>query len=241
MSLYDLPKKVQYVMLDSNFVDGTNNTFALDLNLKSNTHVEDMSRVMGVKMVDFYITQVGAPGSVSNVPKYVDIVCPDIPKSAQLIDERHGQVLTRIPLERHFTETSTTILRDKQARMFQRKTNYFNPMSIKKLNFKIYEEQDDGDYVTLKSDSKWYMVLEITTVDVKEKPKDRELQILISLDKLARKLDSLNVNIQRLPDKEVHEPKSKYPFKYLVFILMLLFGVFIYWVNRNGSPGPPQY
>jgi hypothetical protein len=125
--------------------------------------------------------------------------------------------------------------------MFQRKTNYFNPMSIKKLNFKIYEEQDDGDYVTLKSDSKWYMVLEITTVDVKEKPKDRELQILISLDKLARKLDSLNVNIQRLPDKEVHEPKSKYPFKYLVFILMLLFGVFIYWVNRNGSPGPPQY
>ena len=64
------------------------------------------------------------------------------------------------------------------------------------------------------------MILEITTVDVKEKPKDRELQILISLDKLARKLDSLNVNIQRLPDKEVHEPKSKYPFKYLLFILM---------------------
>ena len=179
--------------------------------------------------------------SVSNVPKYVDIVCPDIPKSAQVIDERHGQVLARVPLERHFTETSTTILRDKQAKMFHRKTNYFNPMSIKKLNFKIYEEQDDGDYVTLKSDSKWYMVLEITTVDVKEKPKDRELQILISLDKLARKLDSLNVNIQRLPDKEVHEPKSKYPFKYLVFILMLLFGVFIYWVNRTGSPGTPQY
>ena len=44
-------------------------------------------------------------------------------------------------------------------------------MSIKKLNFKIYEEQDDGDYVTLKSDSKWYMVLEITTVDVKKNQK----------------------------------------------------------------------
>ena len=59
-----------------------------------------------------------------------------------------------------------------------------------------------GIMLRFKSDSKWYMVLEITTVDVKEKPKDRELQILISLDKLARKLDSLNVNIQRLPDKE---------------------------------------
>ena len=56
--------------------------------------------------------------SVSNVPKYVDVVCPDIPKSAQILDERHGQILARIPLERHFTETSTTILRDKQWRRF---------------------------------------------------------------------------------------------------------------------------
>ena len=53
MGLEDIPKKVQYVVLDSRFVNGTNNVFSLDLTLKSNTHVEDMSRVIGVKMVDF--------------------------------------------------------------------------------------------------------------------------------------------------------------------------------------------
>ena len=99
MSLDDIPKKVQYVILDSNFVDGTNNTFSLDLNLKSNTHVEDMSRVLGIKMVDFYITQVGEnnSGSNTNVAKYIDVVCPEIPKVAQILDERHGQIFKRVP------------------------------------------------------------------------------------------------------------------------------------------------
>ena len=59
MSLDDVPKKVQYIIVDSDFVNGTNNTFSLDLTLQSNTHVEDMSRVLGIKMVDCYITQIG--------------------------------------------------------------------------------------------------------------------------------------------------------------------------------------
>ena len=84
MSLDDVPKKVQYIVLDSNFVNGTNNTFSLDLTLKSNTHVEDMSRVLGIKLVDFYITQIGDSGASgsSNIAKFVDIVCPEIPKVA---------------------------------------------------------------------------------------------------------------------------------------------------------------
>ena len=63
MSLDDVPKKVQYIVLDSEFVNGTNNTFALDLTLESNTHVEDMSRVLGIKIADFYITQIGDSGA----------------------------------------------------------------------------------------------------------------------------------------------------------------------------------
>ena len=76
MGLEDIPKKVQYVVLDSRFVNGTNNVFSLDLTLKSNTHVEDMSRVIGVKMVDFYITQIGANDANlnTNVAKYVDVI-----------------------------------------------------------------------------------------------------------------------------------------------------------------------
>ena len=238
MSLDDIPKKVQYVILDSNFVDGTNNTFSLDLNLKSNTHVEDMSRVLGIKMVDFYITQVGdlnptSDSHPSDIAKFVDIVCPEIPKVAQLLDERHGQILARVPLERHFNHSSHTVLRDKQWKRFQQKTNYFNPISIKKLNFNIYEQQDDGDYVTLQPDSKWYMILEITTVNVKEKPKDRELQILMALEKLLKKIDTLNHNVQKLPDKPPEENPKKYSFGLLVAFLASILGGFIFWVNKS--------
>jgi len=237
MSLDDIPKKVQYVILDSNFVNGTNNTFSLDLTLKSNTHVEDMGRVLGVKMVDFYITQVGENNSNlnTNVAKFVDIVCPDIPKPAQMLDERHGQVFARIPLERHFTGSNGIVLRDKQAKLFNRQQNYFNPISIKKLDFKIYEQQDDGDYVTLQPDAKWFMVLEITTVNVKEKPKNRELQILQALEKLLKKIDTLNENVQKLPDKPPEQNPKKYSFGLLVALLATLLGGFIWWVNKSSA------
>jgi hypothetical protein len=237
MSLDDIPKKVQYVILDSNFVNGTNNTFSLDLTLKSNTHVEDMGRVLGVKMVDFYITQVGENDSNlnTNVAKFVDIVCPDIPKPAQILDERHGQVFARVPLERHFAGSNGIVLRDKQWKSFNRHQNYFNPISIKKLDFKIYEQQDDGDYSLLQPDAKWYMILEITTVNVKEKPKDRELQILQALQKLLKKIDTLNENVQKLPDKPPEENPKKYSFGLLVAMLVSLFGGFIWWVNKSSA------
>jgi hypothetical protein len=237
MSLDDIPKKIQYVILDSTFVNGTNNTFSLDLTLESNTHVEDMSRVMGIKMVDFYITQVGENNSNLNtdIAKYVDIVCPDIPKVAQILDERHGQILARVPLERHFTGSDGIVLRDKQWKSFQRQTNYFNPISIKKLNFEIFEQQDDGDYLPLQPDAKWYMILEITTVNVKEKPKDRELQILQALEKLLKKIDTLNKNVQKLPDKPPEENPKKYSFGLLVAILASLLGGFIWWVNKSSA------
>ena len=237
MSLDDVPKKVQYIVLDSNFVNGTNNTFSLDLTLKSNTHVEDMSRVLGIKLVDFYITQIGDSGASgsTNIAKFVDIVCPDIPKVAQILDERHGQILGRVPLERHFSGSNSFILRDKQWRRFNQQTNYFNPISIKKLNFTINEQQDDGDYVTLQPDAKWYMILEITTVNVKEKPKDRELQILMALEKLLKKIDRLNENVERLPDKPPDENPKKYSFGMLIAVLVSLLGGFIWWANKSSA------
>ena len=237
MSLDDVPKKVQYVVVDSNFVNGTNNTFSLDLTLKSNTHVEDMSRVLGIKLVDFYITQIGDSGASgsTNIAKFVDIVCPDIPKVAQILDERQGQILARVPLERHFSGSNNAILRDKQWRRFNQQTNYFNPISIKKLNFTINEQQDDGDYVTLQPDAKWYMILEITTVNVKEKPKDRELQILRALEKILGKIDRLNDNVERLPDKPPDENPKKYSFGMLIAVLVSLLGGFIWWVNKSSA------
>lgn len=239
MGLEDVPKKVQYVIIDSRFVNGTNNVFSLDLTLESNTHVEDMSRVLGIKMVDFYITQVGDQdhdhSSLSNVAKFVDIICPDVPKTAQMLEERNGQIFARVPLERHFTHGSHIILRDKQWKSFNPPTRYFNPISIKKLNFKIFEQQDDGDYLPLQPDAHWSMTLEITTQNVKEKPVNKEVQILEMLGKLLQKLETLNQNVQKLPDKPPEENPKKYSFGFLVAILVALFGGFLWWVNKSSA------
>ena len=245
VSLQDLPKKVQYIMIDSQFVNGNNNTFSVNLSLESNLHVEEISQVVGIKPVDFYATQVGAnDAGDTNVAKYVDIVCDDIPKRGQLLNERNGQILARIPLERSFTGSNSFILRDKQWRSFNRKTNLFNPISIQKLNFKLYESQGDNDYKLMQPDSEWYMTLEITTIDTKEKPTDRELQILEALHKLIGKIEDLNVNVKKLPDKKdieqmEKEKKKKYPLYYLLTIILLIGGGF-YMINRKSVPTPTQ-
>jgi hypothetical protein len=119
--------------------------------------------------------------------------------------------------------------------LFNRQQNYFNPVSIKKLNFKIFEQQDDGDYLPLQPDAKWFMILEITTVNVKEKPKNREIQILQMLEKLLKKLDTLNKNVQKLPDKPPEENPKKYSFGLLMVILVSILGSFIWWVNKTSA------
>lgn len=232
VSLQDVPKKVQYIIIDSTHVSGTNNTFTVDLSLESNIHVEEMNKVIGVKMVDFYVTQVGKSDATgnTNVAKYIDIVCEDIPKKAQILDERKGQVLARVPLERSFTGSNDFIMRDKQWKSFNRITQYFNPISIQKLHFNVYESQGDGDYELLQPNVTFYMILEITTIDVKEKPINKEVQILEALNKLIGKIDVLNSNVVKIPDK--NEKPKKYPFSYLILILILLGGAYLYYINK---------
>jgi len=235
-SLQDLPKRVQYLTVDSRFVNGTNNAFSVDMTLQSNVHMMDMKRVIGLKMVEFYITQVGENDANlnTNVAKYVDVICPDVPKSAQILDERNGLIFARVPLERHFTGSNGIVIRDKQWKSFPRQTILFNPISIQKLNFEIYECQDDGDYVPLQPDASWHMVLEVTTVDVKEKPRDKNLEIIRMLEKLCSKIDTLNRNVKKLPDKPP-EKKKKYSFGTLVLILLTILGGYVWWVNRSIS------
>jgi hypothetical protein len=79
------------------------------------------------------------------------------------------------------------------------------------------------------------MVLEITTVNIKEKPKDREFQILQALEKLLTKIDTLNHNVQKLPDKPPEEAPKKFSFGLLVAFLASLLGGFIWWVNKSST------
>ena len=233
VSLQDVPKKVQYITVDSQYVKGSNNTFTVDISLESNIHIEEMNKVIGIKMVDFYVTQVGQSDATgnTNVAKYIDVVCPDVPKVAQMLDERKGQILARVPLERSFTGSNDFIMRDKQWKSFNRQTNYFNPISIQKLHFNMYESQGDGDYELLQPSVSFYMVLEVTTVDVKEKPVNKEVQILEALHTLIGKIDELNKNVRKLPEKEP-EKKKKYSFNYLLLALATIVGGYVFYINK---------
>jgi len=234
VSLQDVPKRVQYITVDSQSVKGSNNVFSVDITLESNLHVEQLNKVIGVKMVDFYVTQVGqndATGN-TNVAKYIDVVCPDIPKRAQILDEQRGQILARVPLERSFTGSNSFIMRDKQWKSFNRQTIYFNPISIQKLHFNMFESQGDGDYEPLQPSVSFYMILEITTIDVKEKPVNKEVQILEALERLIGKIDDLNKNVVKLPDKPEPE-KKKLSFNYILLALFLALGGYMYYVNRT--------
>jgi len=133
-------------------------------------------------------------------------------------------------------------LRDKQWRSFQRQTSLFNPISIQKTHFKLYESQGDGDYELLKPSVSFYMIIEITTIDVKKKPRNRELQILDALDRLMGKIDNLNHNVKKLPDAEqlekARKETKKYPFSYLVLLIVLILGS-VYYISRQTTSAPP--
>ena len=71
--------------------------------------------------------------------------------------------------------------------------------------------------------------------ECKRKTKDRELQILIALEKLLGKIDRLNDNVERLPDKPPDENPKKYSFGMLIAVLVSLLGGFIWWVNKSSA------
>jgi hypothetical protein len=234
-------KKVQYITVDSEFVSsssitvgsyvlGGNNNFSVNFGTStysisngkttsgavstgSNIFVQEMRNVIGLKMVDCYLTQVGTfefgsdSASVLAI-KYVDILCPDIPDVAQILDERKSKIFARIPLERDFSGSSNIIVNDKQWKSFTRQTNYFNPISIKQLNFQMWELSGQpttnglsvpGIYRPLQPDAQFYMVLEVTTIDYEAitLPKeDPNIKVVEAIEQLGEKITTLFENIQ---------------------------------------------
>jgi hypothetical protein len=206
MDTTNIRKKIQYITVDSEFVQGSNNTFTVNLgtvngtnNITSNILLQNMRNVIGLKVVDFYVTQIasfelGTDETSQTAVKYLDILCPDIPDAAQILDERKGKVFARVPLERDFSGTSNTVVNDKQWKSFNRITNYFNPISIRQLNFQIFELTGsntigvNGTYQLLQPDASFYMILEVTTIDndvitlPKEDPTVKVVEAIQSLE-----------------------------------------------------------
>lgn len=228
-------KKVQYLIVDSEFVNGTNNVFSVNFDITSNTFIEDMRDVIGIKVVDFYVTQIGEGGDDgrSNQAKFIDIICHDVPTVAQMLSERTGQVLCRVPLERGFNGSADFVVHDKQWKSFTRETKYFNPITIKKLNFELWEHQGDGDYVPLQPDAEFYMVLEITTRDPNAPPEDTNLRVVEAVEKLGKKFDRLSKSIQNPPPPQ----KQKIPMSY-VFIGVVIIAGIVYMLTRTKTTPP---
>jgi len=247
--LNDIPHKVQYITIDSVHVKPHTGTepsnsrhtpMTLDLGLNSNIHFEGLTEVIGLKVVEAYFMQVGGAGNRdSGIARLIDIVCPQIPTAAQLLTTR-GHVLARCPLENNAVQTNDDYAFDKQAKLMTRKTNYFNPIAIKRLDFSFYQLGGHDEYKGLVNSREWSITLEITTIDTKEKPINKDQQTLDALKKLIRKIDELNKNVRKLPDKEdlmelEIEKNKKYPFKYLVLIIALIIGGYVYMINKKPS------
>jgi len=224
MDLDRWAKKTQYLTIDSDFVKGTNNTFSVYFGQESNVFIQEMRDVIGIKLVDFFI--VGIDG---NTVKYVDVVCPDIPMAAQILDERKGQLFARITNERDYKEDT-----DKQGKIFSQKINYFNPISIKQLAFQMYEGHIDGSYVTLNPDSQFHMILELTTLDHLKPPPDTNHRVVNVVDRLITKIDELISKIPKEPDPK----KKKFSSVYLFGFIGVLIAAWL-WFMRSGTPAVP--
>lgn len=249
--LNDIPHKVQYITIDSvdlkphvgNFAQNSRHTpVTLDLDLYSNIHFEGMTNVIGLKVVEAYFMQVGGAGNrTGGVARLIDIACPQIPTAAQLLTTR-GHILARCPLEGNAVPSGDDYAFDKQTKLMTRKTNYFNPISIQKLDFSFYELGGDDSYDGLNNSREWTITLEITTVDTKEKPINKDKQTLDALHLLIDRIDNLNHNVKKLPDAEdlelARKETMKYPFSYLVLLISLIIGGFMYMGRRTPTPQP---
>jgi hypothetical protein len=248
-------KKVQYITIDSDFVSSTNTTFngyplggnnnfsvnfgtstysVITNNLvtnattySSNIFIQEMRNVIGLKLVDFYVTQVSH--LESNIgetsrrgTKYIDILCPDLPDQAQILDERKSKIFARVPLERDFSGTSPIIVNDKQWKSFSRQTNYFNPISIKQLNFQMWEltgqnsvsdPNGPGTYQPLQPDANFYMILEVTTIDydaVTLPKEDGQVKVVEAIRSLEERFATLMDALPSVIKSSIPEPVVPY-------------------------------
>ena len=224
-------RNVQYIIVDSQFVTGSNNTFSVTFGIKSNVFVQEMRDVIGIKAVDFYTTNVG-----TTTNQYIDVLCLDVPTSGQILNERTAQLLLRIPLERNITGSNNLVIYDKQWLPFQQTTTYFNPITIKQLRFRINALTSDGNYVPLQEGVGFTMTLEITTMDHTQPPEDTNLLVVAAIKKLSKRMDRLNISITNIPVVKPEESKVKVPLKYVViFVIFLIAGFTIYTFMRQSS------
>jgi hypothetical protein len=240
-------RKIQYIVVESQYVTGVNNAFTIDFGSQSNVFIQEMRDVIGLKMVDFYVTSIGENENDATVgivtSRYIDVLCPDIPTSAQILSERNPQLFARIPLERVYKGASNVAVTDKQWVPFERTTNYFNPITIKKLRFAVNVLRGDGSYVPLQRGVEFYMILEVTTMDHTQPPEDTNLLVVEAVKKLGKRIDRLNTSVALIP---LVDPERKVPVRYLGYAIgaIVVISIILFLFQRrtptSGFPDAPH-
>jgi hypothetical protein len=206
----------------------------------SNIFIQEMKNVIGLKLVDFYVSQIASHNEDNEdinplAVNYIDILCPNLPDPAQILDERKSRIFARIPLERDFSGSSNIVVNDKQWKSFTRQTNYFNPITIKQLNFQLWELNksatvgDPGTYQPLQPDAQFYMVLEVTTIDNEAMTLPKEDPNM----KIVEAIKSLESKILQLPFGGVTQERaaSNKPLYIVIFIAVLIF-MWLYFFRK---------
>lgn len=229
------PKKTQLISLDSrNATTGTTDQCQFRFGLESNVFIESMKDVVGVRLLDFYITQTGGTaGGTQNLAKIVDIELDEVPMRGQILDASLGRIFARVPLE---SSTNSSIqasgeVGEQWKGLCETPTRYFNPIALDRLTFRL-TQVGDAERAPVPCSAWWYMCLELTTLD-HEAPKP---------DRLANAIDKLSRHIQEMPAPQIVMPKPPEPkialWKILVPLLLAVGGLF-WWKNSPPRPVAP--
>jgi hypothetical protein len=217
-------KKTQYITIDSDFITGTTYDFTVPFGQKSNIFIQEMKNVIGIKMVDFFVT-----GIDGTTVKYIDVLCPMVPLGAQVLDERNGQIFSRIALERNFTDDH-----DKQAKLINQNITWFNPISLKNMRFKLFVSNIDGSYEPIDTNVSFYFIIEVTSLDFVKPHFDTNIRVTNAIEHLTDRVDELIRMIPKDPQK-----KKKIPLWYF-FAFVASIALAFYFFNKSRGQQIPS-
>jgi hypothetical protein len=229
------PKKTQLISLDSrNATSGTTDHCQFRFGLESNVFIESMKDVVGVRLLDFYITQTGGTaGGTQNLAKIVDIEVDEIPLRGQMLDASVGRLFARVPLERSTNASIDTSgeVGEQWKGAYETPARHFNPISLDRLTFRL-TQVGDTQREAIPCHAWWFVVLEVTTLD-HEAPKP---------DRLAMAIEELSRHIREMPPPQIVMPKPPEPkiplWKVLIPIVLVLGGGYFIWSRRDGVRQP---
>ena len=229
------PKRTQLITLDSrNATSGATDQCQFRFGLESNVFIESMKDVIGVRLLDFYITQTGGTaGGSQNLAKIVDIEVEEVPLRGQMLDASLGRLFARVPLESSTNSSINTTgeVGEQWKGLCETPVRYFNPIPLDRLTFRLTQVGDSAREAVPCS-AWWYMCLEVTTLD-HEAPKP---------DRLAMAIEDLSRHIREMPPPQIVMPKPPEPkiplWKLLVPLVVVVGGIY-WWRTRDVRPPVP--